>query len=90
MFWFVTQDIEGGRGDRGVARREADLTAQTRTPSLFMCFGGERRLGIRLRRAESHRKVQLFFLRIFPSYLPMRPRAPQPNPQSSLTPKTHK
>ena len=90
MFWFVTQDIEGGRGDRGVARREADLTAQTRTQSLFMCFWGERRLGIRLRRAGSHRKVQLFFLRIFPSYLPMRPRAPQPNPQSSLTPKTHK
>ena len=38
MFWFVTQDIEGGGGDRGVARREADLTAQTRTQSLFMCF----------------------------------------------------
>ena len=24
---------------------------QTRTQSLFMCFGGERRLGVRLRRA---------------------------------------
>ena len=27
------------------------LLSQTRTQSLFMCFGGERRLGIRLRRA---------------------------------------
>ena len=25
--------------------------SQTRTQSLFMCFGGERRLGVRLRRA---------------------------------------
>ena len=25
---------------------------QTRTQSLFMCFGGERRLGVRLRRAQ--------------------------------------
>ena len=35
---------------------------QTRTQSLFMCFWIERRLG----------------LAIFPWYLPMRPRAPQP------------
>ena len=27
---------------------------------------------------------------IFASYVPMRPRASQPNPQYSLTPKTHK
>ena len=25
---------------------------------------------------------------VFPSYVPMRPHAPQPNPQSSLTPQT--
>ena len=66
--------------------------AQTRTQSLFMCFLGERRLGVRLRRAGSHagkvrRKTSVA---IFPSYLPRRPRAPHPNPQSSLTPKTYK
>ena len=49
---------------------------QTRAQSLFKCFfGGERRLGIRLRRARGlmgrdEEKV-----------------APQPNPQSSLIPK---
>ena len=56
----------GGGGDRGVASREADLTAQTRTQSLFTRFWGERRLGIRLRRAWFHGKVLLFFLRTFP------------------------
>ena len=30
------------------------------------------------------------FLRMFSFDLPLRPRAPQNNPQSSLTPKTHK
>ena len=30
------------------------LLAQTRTQSLCMCFGGERRSGVRLRRAGSH------------------------------------
>ena len=30
---------------------------QTRTQSLFMCFWGERRLGVRLRSARSHGKV---------------------------------
>ena len=39
-----------------------------------MCFGGERRLGARLRRAGCH----------VPSH--ETPRAPQPNPRSSLTP----
>ena len=29
---------------------------QTRTQSLFMCFGVERRVGVRLRRAGSHGK----------------------------------
>ena len=33
------------------------LEGQTRTQSLFMCFGGERRLGVRLRSARSHGKV---------------------------------
>ena len=33
------------------------LGGQTRTQSLFMCFGGERRLGVRLRSAGSHEKV---------------------------------
>ena len=54
---------------------------QIGTQSLFMCFWGERRLGVRLRRArgvmgkdDTHDT----------------PRAPQPNPQSFLTPKTHK
>ena len=48
------------------------LLAQTRTQSLFMCFWGERRLEVRLRRAGSHagkvrRKVALlFFVRTFP------------------------
>ena len=48
---------------------------QTRTQSLFMCLRGERRLGVRLRGARG---------------LMGTPRALQPNPQSSLTPKTHK
>ena len=30
------------------------LEGQTRTQSLFMCFWGERRLGVRLRSARSH------------------------------------
>ena len=54
---------------------------QIGTQSLFMCFWSERRLGVRLRRArgvmgkdDTHDT----------------PRAPQPNPQSFLTPKTHK
>ena len=38
----------GGGGDRGVASREADLTAQTRTQSLFMCFGVREQLGLGL------------------------------------------
>ena len=33
------------------------LEGQTRTQSLFMCFWGERRLGVRLRGARSHGKV---------------------------------
>ena len=33
------------------------LEGQTRTQSLFMCFWGERRLGVRLRSARSHGKV---------------------------------
>ena len=46
-----------------LAKKTVSITnSQTRTHSLFMCFGGERRLGV----------------------------APQPNPQSSLIPKTHK
>ena len=56
-----------------LARRLA--VGQTRTQSLFMCLRGERRLGVRLRRARG---------------LMGTPRALQPNPQSSLTPKTHK
>ena len=69
----------------------APLQHQTRTQSLFMCFWGERRLGDRLRRAGSHGKVgRKNRDAIFPSYLPMRSSAPQPNPQSSLTTKTHK
>ena len=33
------------------------LGGQTGTQSLFMCFWGERRLGVRLRSAGSHEKV---------------------------------
>ena len=33
------------------------LGGQTRTQSVSMCFGGERRLGVRLRSAGSHGKV---------------------------------
>ena len=33
------------------------LEGQTRTQSLFMCFWGERRLGVRLRSERSHGKV---------------------------------
>ena len=33
------------------------LEGQTRTQSLYMCFWGERRLGVRLRSARSHGKV---------------------------------
>ena len=33
------------------------LEGQTRTQSLFMCFWGERRLGVRLRSARSHGKI---------------------------------
>ena len=57
-----------------------NLSSTRIVPSRYLSvFWAERRLGIRLRRV------------IFPSSLPMRPhvfpRAPQPNPQSSLTPK---
>ena len=51
---------------------------QARTQSLFMCF--LRRLEARLRRARSHGKARRK-IAIFPSYLPMRPSAPQPNLQ---------
>ena len=55
---------------------------QTRTQSLFMCFGGERRLGVRLRRAWG--LMGRDEVKIDPA---LTPRAPQRNPQSSLTPK---
>ena len=48
------------------------LLAQTRIQSLFMCFWGERRLGVRLRRLGSHagkvrRKTSVaIFVRTFP------------------------
>ena len=75
----------------GACSLRRPLQHQTRIQSLFMCFWGERRLGDRLRRAGSHGKVgRKNRDAIFPSYLPMRSCAPQPNPQSSLTPKTHK
>ena len=57
---------------------------QTRTQSLFMCFGDERRLGVGLRRTRGLMgrdegksfPIFLFFsISIFPSSLPMRPRA---------------
>ena len=55
-------------------------------PSRYVSvFWGERRLGITLRRARGKRGVYFHFV---PSH--ETPRAPQPNPQSSLTPKTHK
>ena len=57
------------------------LREQTRNQSLFMWYGGGRRLGVRLRCAGG---LTLFV----PSH--ETPRARQPNPQSSLTPKTHK
>ena len=59
-----------------LARRLA--VGQTRNQSLFMCLEGESRLGVRLRRARNARGLMA------------APRALQPNPQSSLTPKTHK
>ena len=42
---------------RGLLKLRA-IFSQTRTQSLFMCFRGERRLGVRLRRARSHGKVR--------------------------------
>ena len=50
---------------------------QTRTQSPFMCFCGERRLGVRLRRARGVMGRT------------DTTRAPQPNPQSSLSPQKH-
>ena len=66
-----------------------DLLNPRFVPSHYLCvFGGEKRLGVRLRRARSHGKVRRKDSDpIFPLYLPMRPCAPQPNPQSSLTQK---
>ena len=67
-------------------------TCLTRTypVAIYIYFWGERRFGFRLRRTGSDKKVRRKNnVAIFPSYLPMRPRAPQPNPQSSLTPKTN-
>ena len=62
-------------------------------PSRYLIvFWDERRLGIRLRRAGGvmGREEGKIATAIFPSSLPMRPRSPQPNPQSSLIPKTLK
>ena len=42
-------------------------TYQTCTRSLFICFWGERRLGVRLGRARSHEGTSLFFLLTFSS-----------------------
>ena len=50
---------------------------QTRTKSPFMSFWGERRLGVRLRRAKGVMGRT------------DTPRAPQPKPQSSLSPQKH-
>ena len=41
---------------------------QTRTQSLFMCFGGERRLGVRLRRARGLMDLSVFEERGKPEY----------------------
>ena len=41
---------------------------QTRTQSLFLCFGGERRLGVRLRRARGLMEVLVFEERGKPEY----------------------
>ena len=78
--------------------KKADLDLylnQTRTQSLFMCFGGFRRLGVnRLRCArglmgkDEANKSDRYF-----SFVPSHetPRAPQPiYPQFSLAPKTRK
>ena len=63
---------------------------QTRTQSLYMCFGGERRLGVRLRRARG--LMGRDEVAIFPSSLPMRPRARLNLTPNLLSPslKTHK
>ena len=62
---------------------------QTRTQSLFMCFGSERRLGATLRRARVLMgRDEGSYFSFVPSHEIMR--APHPTPQSSLTPKTHK
>ena len=50
---------------------------QTRTQSPFMCFLGERRLGVRLRRARGVMGRT------------DTPHPPQPKPQSSLSPQKH-
>ena len=61
-------------------------------PSRYLCvFWGQRRLGVKVEaRSGYHKKVRRKkSFAIFSSYLPMRPRAPQPNPKSSLTLKIH-
>ena len=76
------------------------MKGQTRTQSLFMCFGGERRLGVRLRHVQGlmgrdEGKIAIAHLQRtksaspYFSFIPSHetPHAPQPNPQSSLTPK---
>ena len=55
-------------------------------PSRYLCvFWGERRLGVKV----ELRRARGIIRRYEGKNLPMRPRAPQPNPKSSLTLKTH-
>ena len=62
----------GQLGQGQTIRASKHSLKQTRSQSLFMFFGGERRLWVRLRRAGSHGKVRrknsesIFFLRTFP------------------------
>ena len=61
--------------------------------SRYLCVFGVREdwAGVKVEaRAESHKKVRREkSVAISSSFFPMRPRTPQPNPQSSLNPKTH-
>ena len=90
MTWFLlnTRSVAFVHTYSGVLHREYYWPRLV--PSRYLCFWGERRLGVRLRRAGSHagkvrRKTSVA---IFRSYLPMRPTRLNLTP-NLLSPQKH-